>query len=393
MEKPLTSGVMTSLLVKVAARCNIDCSYCYWFRDPSVYAKPKVMSPEITAQLLRRVEEHITRYVLTSFSVILHGGEPMLWGIPRFRDFAEDCLAITGRTGCAIPIALTTNGLLINDDWLDLFDAYDMSVTVSIDGPAHIHDQHRHTFKGGGTHAQAEAGIRRLQSRDIAHGALAVANLAHDPEEFVSYFTELGEAGFDVLFPDATWEDGTKGDAAAFYCRLFDLWMAANRERHVLSIRTIEEMVVGLLGGQSNSQGIGYGPIELCTVLTDGGMEPLDVLRIAGSASTETALNIFDNALEDIKTEPRWQAVRDASVHLCQTCRDCPFVQACGGGYLPHRYSKINGYDNPSVYCRDLFAIYSHIQSELGRHVVLRKAGGDQVNVHQAIGMDEARVA
>ncbi len=24
---------ITQLLVKVATRCNIDCSYCYWFRD------------------------------------------------------------------------------------------------------------------------------------------------------------------------------------------------------------------------------------------------------------------------------------------------------------------------------------------------------------------------
>src|SRR5579871_3011754 len=34
---------ISQLLVKVATRCNIDCSYCYWFRDASVYDKPKLM--------------------------------------------------------------------------------------------------------------------------------------------------------------------------------------------------------------------------------------------------------------------------------------------------------------------------------------------------------------
>ena len=38
---------ITQLLVKVATRCNIDCSYCYWFRDAAVYDKPKLMSTRV----------------------------------------------------------------------------------------------------------------------------------------------------------------------------------------------------------------------------------------------------------------------------------------------------------------------------------------------------------
>jgi len=42
---------ITQLLVKVATRCNIDCSYCYWFRDATVYDKPKLMSSRVLAAL------------------------------------------------------------------------------------------------------------------------------------------------------------------------------------------------------------------------------------------------------------------------------------------------------------------------------------------------------
>ena len=38
---------ISQLLIKVASRCNIDCSYCYWFRDAAVYSKPKLMSAEV----------------------------------------------------------------------------------------------------------------------------------------------------------------------------------------------------------------------------------------------------------------------------------------------------------------------------------------------------------
>ena len=53
---------IAQLLIKVASRCNIDCSYCYWFRDAAVYSKPKLMSAEVLQQLLRRIEEHIPLY-------------------------------------------------------------------------------------------------------------------------------------------------------------------------------------------------------------------------------------------------------------------------------------------------------------------------------------------
>src|ERR1700741_342248 len=108
---------ISQLLVKGASRCNIDCSYCYWFRDPAVYAKPKLMSTEVLDQLLRRVEEHIVKHELVEFPIILHGGEPLLWGVENFQRIAQGCAAISTRTQCDIPIGVTTNGVLIDEAW------------------------------------------------------------------------------------------------------------------------------------------------------------------------------------------------------------------------------------------------------------------------------------
>jgi uncharacterized protein len=98
-------------------------------------------------------------------------------------------------------------------------------------------------------------------------------------------------------------------------------------------------------------------------VMTDGSVEPHDVLRIAGNGSTRTTFNVFDHALDEVRSEPRWQAARDASINLAAKCRSCKFMNACGGGYLPHRFSKANGYDNPSVYCDDLYAMFENMQT------------------------------
>ncbi|HWX63798.1 radical SAM protein [Bradyrhizobium sp.] len=375
---------ISQLLVKVATRCNIDCSYCYWFRDAAVYDKPKLMSADVLQQLLRRIEEHVGRYALVDFPIVLHGGEPLLWGVENFSRFAEACKAISSRTGCEIPIAVTTNGVLIDDEWLNCFEAHDISVAISLDGPAHVHDIHRRTFQGTGTHAAVERAARMLVARDIAVTALAVCNPAYPPVHYVDFFADCGIASYDIMIPDAT-VDETPPSIASFYNGLFELWMEANRSRPAVNIRTVTDMIASLLGNNSPTEGVGHKPVELCTVMTDGTIEAHDVLRIAGNGVTRTTFNIFEHTIDEVRNEPRWKAARDASINLCEKCRQCKFMNACGGGYLPHRFSKKNGYDNPSVYCDDLYAMFETMQSVLEGHLYVRRGDGGRLSVRDAL--------
>ncbi len=375
---------ISQLLVKVASRCNIDCSYCYWFRDAAVYDKPKLMSVDVLRRLLQRIEEHIAKHSLIEFPIILHGGEPLLWGIENFHLIAEACEAISSRTGCDIPIAVTTNGVLIDDEWLNCFEARNISVAISLDGPVSIHDIHRRTFQGTGTHAAVERAARMLVSRDIGVTALAVCNPAYLPEQYVEFFAACGIANYDIMIPDATVDENPLS-IASFYQGLFDLWLEANRSKPTVNIRIIADMITALLGNNSPTEGVGYKPVELCTVMTDGSVEAHDVLRIAGDGFTHTMFNIFEHPIDEVRNEPRWKAARDASINLCEKCRQCKFMNACGGGYLPHRFSKKNGYDNPSVYCDDLYSMFENMQSVLESHLYVSKPGGERLGVRDAL--------
>jgi uncharacterized protein len=375
---------ISQLLVKVASRCNIDCSYCYWFRDAAVYDKPKLMGADVLHRLLQRIEEHVAKHSLVEFPIILHGGEPLLWGVENFHLIAEACEAISSRTGCDIPIAVTTNGVLIDDAWLNCFEARNISVAISLDGPAHIHDLHRRTFQNTGTHDAVERAARMLVSRNIGVTALAVCNPAYQPEQYVAFFAACGIANYDIMIPDAT-VDEKPPSIASFYQGLFDLWLEANRTKPTVNIRIIADMITALLGNNAPTEGVGYKPVELCTVMTDGSVEAHDVLRIAGDGFTQTRFNIFEHPIDEVRNEPRWKAARDASINLCETCRQCKFMNACGGGYLPHRFSKTNGYDNPSVYCGDLYAMFETMQSVLARHLYVSKPGGERIDVRDAL--------
>src|SRR5581483_5750430 len=106
---PLSDRPFAFILVKLASRCNIKCTYCYWFRDAMVYQKPAVLTPEAEDQFCLRLEEHIREFGLPFFLLVFHGGEPLLFPKRRFDVFLTKLQGIEERTGCMIKRGVTTN--------------------------------------------------------------------------------------------------------------------------------------------------------------------------------------------------------------------------------------------------------------------------------------------
>ena len=43
------------------------------------------------------------------------------------------------------------------------------------------------------------------------------------------------------------------------------------------------------------------------------------------------------------------------------------------------------GYDNPSVYCNDLYAMFENMQAVLERHLYVKKPGGERVPMRDVL--------
>ena len=199
---------------------------------------------------------------------------------------------------------------------------------------------------------------------------ISVCNPGTDPERVLAYVVEeLGMTQFDILPPDATHADNPP-PIDDYFIRLFDVWFDKYAERGV-RIATLDAMIRGLVGQLSLSDTIGLGPVETVTLMTDGSLEPLDVLRIAGNGSTASKTNVRSNAIKDVRNDPIWREAFEASTHLCDTCLKCEYLDACGGGHLAQRWSPERRFDNPSVYCESWKRIFAHIWDRIAPTLAL----------------------
>lgn len=354
-------AICTSLLVKLAMRCNIACTYCYWFRDADVMKAPALLGEEVEAALCERLDRHLARHRPASFSLTFHGGEPLLFPKARFDALCGRLRAIEGRTGVALRLQITTNGLLVDPEWVALFRRHRVGVALSVDGTPATHDRRRLDFQGRGTWARTLRGLEVLRAGGIEPGILAVCDPSASADALIESLVErLDLRAFDVLVGDATHDDPRPPSVAAFYTRLFDRWYDELAARGV-EIRLFSGLVRGLLGGDSGIHSLGIGGITTATLTTDGSLEALDVLRIAGTGRTRSAINVLTHELQEVERDPLWREVLEATRTLPSACRSCPVRHTCGGGHVASRWSSARRLDNPSVHCDDYKEIIAHV--------------------------------
>jgi uncharacterized protein len=360
-------------VVKIAGRCNINCTYCYMYNlgDSTSMLQPKKMSDETVIQLMQRVKEHCQRHAIERFTFVLHGGEPLLAGKEFFRFFvasARQYLAPHTR-----PLfGLQTNGMLLDEDWCTLLGELGISIGVSIDGTKEAHDMYRLDFKGEGTYDRVIAGLHiAQQSKALAHppGVLCVQNIDADPIGVYEAFKALGVPDADFLMPDHTHDTPPPAQHyqksphpyADWLIQIFDRWFAETETP--IRIRFFEFIVGTVLGGNYEFDSLGFNKNELLVIETNGSIEALDVLKACGDGFTKNGAHVATHSFDDAMQTDLARLYHYSHQQLPRQCSVCPVREICGGGYVPHRYSSRNGFNNPSVYCHDLLKLITHIQN------------------------------
>ena len=362
-----------TFLVKIASRCNLNCSYCYVYQTPddSWRSKPSLISDVVVARTAQRIAEHVRQHDLSDISIVFHGGEPLLAGPKRIARFAK---LFRDTIPCRITFGMQSNGLLLRAETLDVLASFGFQLGISIDGDRRANDLNRIDHQGRSSFEAVMRAIELARSRPEWHsvlgGFLAVVDLRLEPDDVYEFMLRISARSIDLLLPDAHHDSppprDISPDAGVAYgrwlARFFDRWY---REQPELDIRYFDEILVLLLGGNSSLEAIGAKSVDLVVIETNGDIEAVDTLKIVGRNATYLGMNVFDHTFDQVLRHPAIWSRMVGYAALSTECRNCSDLQVCGGGYLPHRFGHGRGFINPSVYCSDLRYLFAHIRSRV----------------------------
>jgi uncharacterized protein len=385
------------VILKTVERCNINCSYCYYFRDNHEYRQlPKYIGVDTIKHIANFLVQGTKELGLESIQIDFHGGEPTMqkkeafdWMCSHFRAQLSPHVALN--------LAIQTNAMLVDDGWIALFEKHQVHVGVSLDGPKEYHDIARLDYQGKSTYERTMKGLAFLnaaaaQGRIPGVGALCVINPKHDAKQIFNHLVDdLKIAAMDFLLPDYThdtFDHNTVKQYGDFLCALFDAWSA--RDFKHVQVRIIGS-VLRRLGGDLRSSLYRFSEEKAkalaFTIQSDGKLAPDDVLRTTPLWAKNPQMRVVDTTLYEFLDQAFFQELGRASRTIPDACQSCCWARICGGGgILTHQYSSQNdSVNNPTVYCAGLKDFYSHVSA------YLLKNGLSMERLQQALFREEER--
>lgn len=365
-----------TVLIKVASRCNINCSYCYVYNmgDAGWAKMPNQISYETTKAVAKALST-LSRTQNRPFAVVLHGGEPLLLGVEKLR---RVILSLRGVLPQDCAISIQTNGILISEEVLDLCSATRVTISVSIDGPQHINDKHRVGHTGRGTYGQVLKGIALLRDyRDAGFlftGLLAVIDPESDPKEIYNFFKELAPPSVDFIYRDGNHSRLPAGKSSVnsteyghWIAELLDVYLA---DPAPIRIRILDDLIKLILGGKGTKDGVGLTDYGVLIIDTDGTITKNDTLKSSydGADRFNQKWSVHSHELSEVIGSAEFEEYHQMQRPSSERCLSCPELRICGGGMVLHRWSHDNGYDNPSVYCADQTLLIDRIRGYLPRN-------------------------
>lgn len=358
-----------SAIVKLTAVCDIDCSYCYMFNqaDRTFTRMPPRMALPTALRLLDRICDYHPRGEAEPFSIVLHGGEPMLWPEAGFAGLLSQ-IAQRREQGWRLDVAVQTNLVqAIPRGLLALFREHRVSLGISLDGPREVNDATRVDKRGRGTYERVMANVKRMLADgdgDLIGGFLSVANPSLPPEDFLAWVRSLPIPKVDVLWPiefnwrHPPWPLGSARRYAAeprygaWYASLFRAWWALDDPD--LTIRLFNNLLHVALGGRGHIDALVNDSYNMFVVNTDGSYEYPDYLRVAGDGSASTPFHIDTDGIARLAGDPLFARLLSLHAELPAKCAGCRHRVICGGGFLPGRSDAGDGITRrESVLCAD----------------------------------------
>ncbi|MFC2133247.1 anaerobic sulfatase-maturation protein [Bacteroidota bacterium] len=360
--------------------CNLDCQYCFYLEKEKLYPGKKnwAMPEETLKQFIR---EYIESQDVPTINFTWQGGEPTLLGVDYFKKVVEIQKEYAG--GKDIFNAFQTNGVLLNDEWCELFSDNNFLIGVSIDGPAELHDRHRY-FKGKqSSFEKVTAGIELLKKHNVEFNTLTCVQRdnSNHPLKVYEFLKEIGSKYMQFI-PIVEREDNAPSNSdlkllspnskqhievsdwsvqplqyGIFLSSIFDKWVRNDVGKYFVQLFEVTlESWVGMKPGLCV-----FG--ETCgkaMALEHNG----DLYSCDHYVYNENKLgNIIEDSLRNlVDSEKQIKFGNDKRDTLPVYCKKCDFKFACNGECPKHRFIKTpDGQDGLNYLCAGYKHFLEHV--------------------------------
>ncbi len=363
--------------------CNIDCTYCFYLEKEALYPERNKNWRMSDETLERFIQQHIAAQNSDQVSFAWQGGEPTMMGLPFFHRVVELCEKYAN--GRAVSHALQTNGILLNDEWASFFARQGFLIGLSIDGPAHLHNQYRVNRAGKGTHEQVMAAMALLKAHKVEFNTLTVVG-KHNVDHAREVYEFLLAAGsryiqFIPLVERMSTEASTvlnlvmPGESAAmlapwtvpswqygeFLNQIFDIWIRRDVDRVYVQMF---DVALAAWTGQPPVLCVHSETCGHAFALESNG----DLYNCDHYVYPEHLLgNIHQHSIQELNNSEQAIAFGQAKkTTLTPDCRRCDYRFACHGGCPKHRFAvSPSGHPGHNYLC----AGYKHFFQHITRHM------------------------
>jgi len=358
--------------LKVASRCNINCTYCYVYNgnDTTWKTRPALMSDDVFTVAVQRIRAHCRRSGQRQVEITFHGGEPCLLGAATFDRWCTELRSALADV-TDVRLCIQTNATLLDERWHRVLARHDVLVGISMDGPEAVHDRYRVDKRGRGTYRTVERRVTAMLADGVRASVLCVVQLGADGLAVHRQLESFGFESIGYILPHIS-HDGFQairdqyGDTpcADFLLPVLDHWCTVRNATPEIVL--FWQMFRVVLGGHSLFDLFGNRILPFVFVETDGSMGGLDTLRVDEHGLAETGLDVMRNDFVDIRdVSDLHRRVMFDGVPLPTGCAGCRESTTCAGGHLADRYSAARGFDNRSVWCADLLLLFGRVRELL----------------------------
>ena len=390
--------------------CNLDCKYCFYLEKEALYPQVEkwAMRDEVLESYIRQfIEAHEAPVINFAWQ----GGEPTLLGVDYFRRVVE--LEKRYANGKEIRNAFQTNGVLLNDEWAELFRENQFLIGISVDGPRELHNAYRVDKGGQPTFDRVMRGIETLKRNKVEFNTLTTVHRANadHPLEVYRFLRENGSGfmqfipiveriahqvtseGLKLISPDfsgaagvAPWSVDPR-QFGRFLCAVFDEWVRRDVGRTFVQLFDVS---LEMWTGMEASLCIFRRQCGSALAIEHSG----DLYSCDHFVYPENRLgNIMESplaALVDTEQQKHFGEAKESA--LPKYCRECDVRFACNGECPKHRFTKTpDGEAGLNYLCAGYKMFFHHVDPYMRFMAAELAAQRPPANVMRWVAAEDAR--